>query len=540
MRRRPPQPQKTSSRKPPDRSARRPTHGVPVASPGAEMDALLGLVVAAIVLTAQLRLADGELMSPDAAGYLDIARRFWMHGSLSTGFNPYQFWPGATHPFLPYVQPLYPILVGWTAVLGGIHAMIVANLILFAAACGILTALSARFAGRVTAVLAGLLIGFSSIALYSAMHPWTEPLHLLVLLGAIAAFARPRTPRVAVGAILGASALIRFAGVHNAAALILAVPFVRGWNARALREAVVILAGFLAVTVSYEAFCLLRYGALYPEYLAASRSWAIAAESGGGSFRHALPALVVHGPRVPVGLLLAQGFAHVRELVHVLGWGAPLALAAVAALFGPLRREPVFTVFVVQGIASLFAISASFAWLETIEPERYALVSFITLVPAGLAALRFAARALAKPHPVAIEWGWGAAVALLFAWSLTGWTGFMRVYGVGIPPEAEAFATERNQVAAWVREHSTPDELIASDLLQDPALTERSVVALPRGKQLDPEHALDEFLAVWSPRLILTGSGDVARVLAGESAYRPAVRSAHLYVLERTAPPPPR
>ena len=421
---------------------------MPAASPGRAIDPLLAWAVAAIVLAAQLRLADGELMSPDAAGYLDIARRFWMHGSLATGYNPYQFWPGATHPFLPYVQPLYPILVGWTAVLGGIHAMIVANLVLFAAACGLVTALSAHFAGRVTAVLAGLLVGFSSIALSSAMHPWTEPLHLLVLLAAIAAFAHPRAPRVAVGAILGASALIRFAGVYNA-------------------------------------------------------------------------------------------FAHVRELVHVLGWGALLGLAALAALFGPLRREPVFTAFVVQGIAALFAISASFAWLEKIEPERYALVSFFTLVPAGLAALRFAARALAKPHPVAIEWGYGAAVALLFAWSLASWAGFMRVYGVGIPPEAEAFATERNQVAAWVREHSTPDELIASDLLQDPALTERSMVALPRGKQLDPEHALDEFLAVWSPRLILTGSGDVARMLAGERAYHPAVRSAHIYVLERTAPPPP-
>lgn len=533
--RRPPQTRRSSCSQghPARRATRRAGERTLVAPPGGGSAALLGALVALIVLVPQLRLADGELMSPDAAGYLDIARRFWTHGSLSTGFNPYQFWPDRTHPFLPYVQPLYPILVGWVALIGGIRGLIAANLVLFAAACGLTTALAARFAGRATAVFAGLLVGFASNTLYSAIHPWTEPLHLLVMLAAIGAFAHPRVPRVAVGAILGASVLIRFAGVYNAAALLLAVPIVRGVNARAAKEAALILAGLLAVAVPYEAFCLLRYGALYPEYLAASRSWAIAAGSGGGSFRHGLPALVVDTPRLGAGLLLGRGVAHLHELVHVLGWGAPLGLVALAGLFGPARREPVFTTFVLQGIVSIVAIAASFAWLETIEPERYTLVAFFTLVPAGLAVLRSLARAVAKEHATKVEWALAGSLALFFAWSLTGWAYFMRIYGVGVPPEAEAYAVERNQVSAWIREHSAPDALIASDFLQDPVLTERSVVALPNGKEQESPGALENFFAVWSPHLVLTGSGDLARTVAQGGSYRPAVRTAHIYVLER-------
>ena len=504
---------------------------------GGTLEVLLGAAVAVIVLAPQLRLANGELMSPDAAGYLDIARRFWGHGSLATGYDFYQFWPGATHPVLPYMQPLYPILLGWTAVLGGVRAMIAANLVVFAAACGLVTALTVRLAGPVVAVFAGLLLGFSSNALYSAIHPWTEPLHLLVLLVAIGAFARPSVPRPVVGALLAASALVRFAGVYNAAALLVAVPLVRGWNAGAWKEAGAIFAGFLAVAVPYEAFCLLRYGALYPQYLAAARDWTIATQSGGGSFRPALPALVVHAPHVGAGLLVTQGAGHVREMARALGWGALPAIAACAGLFGPQRREPVFTVSVVQGIFTILAISASFAWLGKIEAERYALVSFFTFVPTGLATLRTAARALAKAHSRLIEGALGVILAGAFVWSLASWTTFMRYYGTGIPVPVESYLAERDQVATWIRAHLAHGGLIATSLLQDPVLTEHAVVGLPRLKQLEAPHALDEFLAVWKPQLVVTGNPDLASALAKNPAYRPAIRSEHIWVLERVEPP---
>ena len=515
---------------------RRSTRGPAPRVRGPGLDGWLGALVALVVLAPQLRLADGELMSPDAAGYLDIARRFWGHGSLATGFDFYQFWPGATHPVLPYMQPLYPILLGWTA-LGGVRGMIAANLVVFAAACGLTTALTARFAGRITAIFAGLLLGFSSNALYTAIHPWTEPLHLLVLLVAIGAFARPSVPRPVVGVILAASALVRFAGIYNAAGLLLAVPLVRGWNAAARKEVLAILAGFLAVAVPYEAFCLLRYGALYPEYLAAAKDWTIATQSGGGSFRRAIPALVVHAPALPSGLLVARGAAHLVEFARALGWGGLLAVAAVAGLFGPRRREPVFAVFVVQGVFAMFAISASFAWLEKIEADRYALVSFFTLVPTGLATLRLAARALLKAHSAAVEWAFGAFLAVAFAWCLMSWTVFMRIYGVGIPPQNESYLAERDRVAAWIDAHAPADVLVATSLLQDPVLTEHSVIALPRGKQLVPPRALEEFLGVWAPRLVVTGNPDLAGALAKVSPYRPAMRTDHIWVLERADAP---
>lgn len=524
-------------RRSPPRS-RKPARATPPRRAGRGLDALLGIAVAIAVLAPQLRLANGELMSPDAAGYLDVARRFWRHGSLATGFDFYQFWPGATHPVLPYMQPLYPILLGWTAVLGGVRAMIAANLVVFASACGVVTALTARFAGRVVAVFAGLLLGFSSNALYSAIHPWTEPLHLLFLLLAVGAFAHRSVPRPVVGAILAASALVRFAGVYNAAALLVAVPLVRGWNAAALKEVAAVLAGFLAIAVPYEAFCLLRYGVPYPEYLAAARDWTIATQSGGGTFRRAIPALVVHAPHLPAGLLVARGAGHVMELARALGWGALPAIAAIAGLCGPQRREPVFTVFVVQGVFAILAISASFAWLERIEGDRYALVSFFTFVPAGLATLRAAARALAKTHSRRIDGVLGVLLAIVFVWSLSSWTTFMRYYGVGIPAQVEPYLAERDQVAGWIREHTAPEALIATSLLQDPVLTEHPVVALPRGKQLAAPHALDEFLAVWSPQLVVTGNPDLASTLAKGTGYRPAIRSEHIWVLERAEPPP--
>lgn len=503
---------------------------------GRGLDAWLGAIVALIVLAPQLRLADGELMSPDAAGYLDIARRFWGHGSLVTGFDFYQYWPGATHPVLPYMQPLYPILLGWTAVLGGVRAMIAANLVVFAIACGLTTTLTARVGGRVTAVFAGLILGFSSNALYSAIHPWTESLHLLVLLVAIGAFARPSVPRPLVGVLLAVSALVRFAGVYNAAGLLLAVPLVRGWNRGALKDVVAILAGFLAVAIPYEAFCLLRYGALYPEYLAAAKDWTIATQSGGGTFRRAIPALLLHAPALPPGLLVAQATAHLVEFARALGWGALLAVAAIAGLYGPLRRDPVYAVLVVQGVFAMLAISASFAWLDKIEADRYALVSFFALVPTGLATLRLAARALANSH-AAVEWAFGAILAAAFVGCLASWTVFMRFYGNGIPPQNEPYLAERDRVADWIRARATPDVLIATSLLQDPVLTGHAVIALPRGKQLEAPRVLEEFLAVWSPRFVVTGNPDLANAVAKIPSYRPATGTEHIWVLERVDAP---
>jgi len=497
-----------------------------------------GLVILALTLVlyfVHLGFARDERLSPDAAGYLDMGRNLFSgRGAVST-YNLYQYWPGIEHPMLPYMQPLYPVLCGLLWGLGGLSTVTAFNILLFALNCGLVYRLAAPLLGRPTAAMVGLLVGFSPTMLFSAIHPWTEELHLTTLLGAVLLYLRPGFPRFAVGVLLAIGCLVRFAGLYNAAGLLAAGFFVHGLSRRAWREAAWIAAGFLAVAVPYEVFCLLRYGSLYPEYPAAATRYTLAVSDGGAVYRDSLPVLNVARAAAPAaGVLVARFGSHAAGLVDAFGAAAPLG---VAALFAPwlrttARRDPALVTLLCLGVISIVAYSASLAWLPGIEGARYSVVPFMTLVPAGIAATR-AAAARWLHRPSRVFWvGSLAPIALTLLALIPAYRAFVHEYQVRYPASLVEYRAERDEVCAWIREHAAKDALVASEFLKDPIFFERPFVSLPSGAALD-SLGLSRFLAMYRPDYVFFANPVTARYFSGGTEYWLAKRTRRLILLER-------
>ena len=516
---------------PPKSPARRST----TPRPGPDRDLLVASALAWLVFLPHLPMAWVEHITPDAAGYLDMGRNlFTGRGAVST-YNLYQFWPGTQHPMLPYMQPLYPVVCGLLWMLDGLRAVISFNILLLGVNCALVYFLIRRVTGRPAAFLTGALLGFAPNLLLTAIHPWTEQLHLFTLLVAVLLFRNERVPRFWVGALLGISCLVRFAGVYNVAAVLAAVFVLHGFGRRAFGEFAKMLAGLLAIAIPYESFCLLRYGALYPEYLAAAKQYTSAVASGGAVYRDSLPALAVPAaPALAPGLVFSRVLSHMTELVKACGPAAVLALAAALGLIlrGERRREPDLAVFACLGVFSILAYAVSLVWLPAIEAARYSVVPFVTLVPAGVAVIRGEVARRLKPSAWTLWWGTVAVFAILFALTIPAYAKFRNWYDEGYPRSLENYWSARADMHAWIRANAPKDALVASEFLKDPIFFERPFVALPSGKALEPK-AMDSYLAAFAPDYILYANPKTAQYMMTRSDYRMAHRNALLGLLER-------
>lgn len=502
------------------------------------LDLLAAIAIVLLVYLPHLRLAATEHLTPDAAGYLDMGRNLISGRGAVTTYNLYQYWPGTDHPTLPYMQPLYPLVCGLLWKVDGLRGVVSLNILLFALNCALVYLLARRMIGRPAAFLASLLLGISPSLLLSAIHPWTEQLHLLTLLWAVLVLAHGKTPGFWIGVLLGAGCLVRFAGLYNVAALLVAVLVLHGFRSSGWKEFALILAGFLAIAVPYELFCLFRYGKLYPEYLAAAKRYTIAVASGGASYHDVLPVLrVAAEPALAAGALAGRIGSHLAELLKAFGPAAALALTAPLGfvMSGALRREPRFLVLVCLGVFSLLGYAVSLAWTPGIEAARYSIVPIVTLVPAGLAALRGAATRWLGVAESRFSLGTLAVVAILIGLTFPGHAGFMWKHEVEHPGLLRHYRVAREDIHGWIRTHAPAGALVASEFLKDPIYFERPFVALPAGKALEPA-AFESFLAAYSPDYILFANPRIASFLAARSDYRLVRRNDLLVLVERRRP----
>lgn len=502
------------------------------------LDLLLMLVLVAAVFLPLLPLSQAQMLSPDASVYLDAGRSLFAGRGLVSSFNLYQYWSGKTHPFLPYMHPIYPVFAGAIFALAGLPAVIAANLLLFGVNIALVYLLATRITDRITAFAIALVLGFTSGFAYSAFFPWTEPLHLTALLVTLLLYARPGVPRAAIGGLLAIGWLIRAASLFPAVALLAAIAVSQGPRTRrAWVDVAKVTAGFLAVALPYELVCLVRWGALYPEYFSQSKIWTIAMTGGGGEYARTAPMLrFADAPRIPAPVLAGGMLAHVLEFLRTLGVLAPLALIAPLALLGPRRREPVFTALVLQGALSIVAHSASMAWMKRLEAERYAVVSFATLVPAGIATLRRLAARLLGEGETRFRLGSGAALVILGVIIGGTWLPFVRFYEEEYPRRNQRYAAARDDLYAWVRANTRSDALVGSELLQDAFLLERPVVSMPsvRDPAIDAKR-LDGFLTVYAPEAVITRTPPLEALLSARG-YREGLRRSPLVVMVRASP----
>jgi hypothetical protein len=134
-------------------------------------------------------------------------------------------------------------------------------------------------------------MGFSPLVVLPAIFPWTEQLHLFLLLLTIFICLRNKEVGLLIGALLAVICIVRMAAVYNALAFAIALVILRGFSKRAVKEYGKASVAFLAFLSLYELLCFCKYGALYPQYFAASKTYRMAEIYPGAFYRNALPVL---------------------------------------------------------------------------------------------------------------------------------------------------------------------------------------------------------------------------------------------------------
>lgn len=492
----------------------------PEAIPIEERDNLQFLILSALLLAVfliNLPFAGLEMTQPDSCAYLEMGRNLFTGKGAVVSYNIYQFWPGKYHAFLPYMQPLYGIIAGLIYLLFGLKTVIGFNILIHGINCAILYKIIRLYSDTWTSFLIALYMGFSRTILFSTVFPLTEQLHLFSILSAIFIYLRYDRHRFLAGALLALSLLVRTASIYNIFAFGIGALLLRGLSRDALKEYLGLSLGFLAVLLSYELFCYLRYGIFYPEYLTAAKTYTLSYTHFGAFYKESLPVLNMPPIEMSVGSMAANVQAHLNALIEVFG-GLKflLILAPVYAIYDLFeRKRPLFIIFSLQGICTMLGYALGLYWFDDIEAIRYLLIPLIMLGPAGFLAIReisgglFSYR-LEKRFPVPFI----IIMLIFFGFQFRDYSDFrdscFRLYRENYA----AYFMSRDNIYEWVKANSAEDDLIATSLLRDAFLLERPIISLPRDTGLTRKAMID-YLKVYNPKYVITHDKECVRILKG-------------------------
>lgn len=453
------------------------------------------LVLAAVlaVTTAwKLPFAREGKMIGDAPIYLDIARQMKEGRGALLGINFYQDWTGPTVAGVPYHHIGYALWVRavWT-LRDSVAAVSVANVALAVLALLLYYALCRRFFSRAVSLVSGVLLGFSWPLFTASILPLAEQLQFVLLLLGLLLLWHPRAPQWAgalAAVVLSAALLVRVAHLYSCAALLLSE------RRKLFYLAVVLTLG------GWEIFCWTRYGKLYPQYPEPARVLSVATWFPGGYYAREEPHLRL--PPMGMGFRLRQTIRRtpvhlgrfLGQLVNNSGW----ALAALPIFLPGWRRRLRglslgSRLFLAQALAPMLGYAFTFYWLERVE-ARYALLPLAFLLPPlfeALLGLRWMADRRLAGALLALTMG---VAGLRCCWFIQGepaqpW----RLSGIQMP-RAEAYA--------YVRGHSLPGNLVASNEIGYLYELERPAVSLPRGQLLN-EKNLEDYLRIFRPQWIV-------------------------------------
>lgn len=472
---------------------------------------LIPAAVFFIILFVNLPLANTELMSPDASGYLDMGRNLFSGKGMVISYNLYQFWPGKYHPMLPYMQPLYSIVAGLLLFLFNLKAVIGFNILLLAINCVLLYKIIRINFGFIESALISLIIGFSTNLVFSSIYPWTEQLHLLTLLLALYMYIRYEKASFAVGVMLAISCLVRAAGIYNVIAFGFGALAAKGFSRDAFKGYLHLAAGFLSIFITYEAACYLFYRAVYPQYLLPSKIYRAAELIPGAFYKDAIPVLNLPPLAIDTRTALVNMYKHVNDIMNNFGNFKFVWLAAPVFLLYEVfrRRDPFFAGFVFQGVGVTILYAWSFSWLPEIEALRYSLIPFAMLVSAGLLYIKqllenFVLPGQGKKY---IGYAFTALLVIMLGMEIKSYAPFRHYYKDVYPSENAGYLQARNEMYIWIRENTDRDALLASYFLGDIFLCYRPFVSMPSGKAAT-EQNIRNYMDIYKPDYVLLDTRD--------------------------------
>ncbi|UCC94805.1 MAG: glycosyltransferase family 39 protein [Candidatus Omnitrophota bacterium] len=473
-----------------------------------QVDLLLILGLFIVILLPNLGLANLELISPDASGYLDMGRNLFSGRGAITSYNLYQFWPGKYHPFLPYMQPLYPIVAGLIWILFNLKAVIAFNIVLLSLNCILIYKIIRLKADYLTSALIALFMGFSQNLVFSAIYPWTEHLHLFFVLLAIYLYLRYEKSQFLVGVLLGVSCLTRVAGFYNIFAFGVALLILRGFSKDAFKGYLKIALGFLSIFLSYEIFCYAKYGILYPQYIGAARTYGFSWFHPGAFYKPTLPVLNAPPPSITTELAFKNIRNHLSSFIGVFGYAKFVFIVAPLYIIFDIwkRKTALFIVFFFQALVIMLGCVWGLRATPGIEALRYSLIPFITLGIIGFLSIKYIFESLSPKKRMKRYFFiiFLSLVSILFYFHIQkGYLPFRKEWAKRHPQRFGAYHEARDRMYAWIRENTDKDVLIASEFLADPVFFDRPFVSLPVGEALTAENFRD-YLNIYKPDYVLT------------------------------------
>jgi len=463
-----------------------------------------------IVFFLNLPLAKLQLMSPDASGYLDMGKNLFTGKGAISSFNLYQFWNGKYHPFLPYMQPIYPIVAGLIWILLNLKAVIGFNILLLGINCIFLYKIFRIKTDYITSFFITLFFVFSQILVLPSIFPWTEHLHLFFLLSIIFLYLRYEKSKFFIGILLGLSCLIRTASFYNVFAFGIALILLNGFSKKSFKEYGTILSGFLISYGLYEIFCYFKYKSFYPEYLICAKTYRAAEIYEGAFYKNSFPVLNMPSLKIEKQIIYANTKKHFIDFIKNFGYMKfVLGIAPLYFIYDIWKKKThLVSIFFLQGIFVILGYTLSLYWLPEIESTRYSLIPFITLVSIGLISIReilipLIFKKVKKLFSIIFVLFILPFLCLNIKQYFSFRNFYQNIYSPVYIRQIDPYRKERFEMYEWIKTNTEKDVLIASDFLRDAFLFERPFVSLPSGKALNVKNMID-FLKIYSPDYILT------------------------------------
>lgn len=469
-------------------------------------DLLFMPVILLLTLFLNIPLANNMLLSPDACGYLDMGRSLFTGKGAVTSYNIYQFWTGKYYPFPPYMPPLYPLVCGLLMFLSGLKAVIGFNILLFSINCSLLYIILRLVSTRSICFLITIFVAFLTNFVNAAVYPWTEQLHLFLLLLALYLYLKNKKASFLIGIILAVSCLVRVAGLFNFVGFIVSLIIIRGFSKEALKEYARVALSFAGVLLFYELFCYLKYEAFYPQYLSAAKVYAAMKIFPGGFYNNTFPVLNMP-PLNPGGGTFLNVCKHFLDFVIAFkSMSFMLVIVPLAAVYELIKRKNIlFVVLFFQGAAVLFFYVFGSSWYpESIAAMRYSIIPLIMFCSIGFLYIE---KILTTLIPKRMKF-FSTSVFLVMILSflcvnISEYFEF-RKYSIDIYPVLWSdFNKSRDQMYEWIRTNIEPDALIASERNTDPFLFNRPFVSLPPGEAATGKN-LTDYIRIYKPDYVLT------------------------------------
>lgn len=467
-------------------------------------------IVLVTVFLANAPLAASRLLSPDAACYLDIGSNILAGKGFVTSYNVYLYWPSDYYPVFPYTHWVYAAFAGVVYHLLGLKTLISANILMGGINAALIYLVARMKATRVVALLAALFIGLSANMTGTSVHPWTEQMHLLCLLGIFAYYLKYERHLFAIGACLGLTCLVRSITVVNAVAMLVGIVALHGLTQKTWRQCLHMAGGFLLVFGAYQLMCFATYGAWYPQNVDISVTYIQSRLTSHLSFQKAIPAMCVPESEVSLQQMWTYGARHVRSFVKAFGCAQVMLIVVPChCLYMLVRRRNCNHVAMFMGIQGLVVLAAStLAVLRTAdsEPVRLSLVPYVMITAAGFLAINDVCFALLARRQKYAALTAGALAGLLLAFQ-SGSYSYVREYYLTTYPEAiKETRTMEDDAYRWIRDNTPKTAKLASTRLWSAFLAERPFVSLPPEQSLRPEN-MKGFVSVFQPGCVMIEGG---------------------------------